>query len=427
MNYINKLIVLINKKKKSLKKLENKIQNYLNENNEKTLFSLNNNLINSFISIKENKNYKIIRKYVFDNLIQKKTPLMEIFNTEEAPNNEKYINTKIFLNIYYYLESDNNYVLETYEYVNNKLKAYHCQDIDNIQYYKTIYNNLCAKIKNEDNNLLNVNKDYFDEEFNILNIFNKKDSNYKFGDYLKDLWTRNSVSKEHNLFEPLIHLLILRITNINNFINQTKHINENILNMNIKKELNLNDEFKLIMGDLNMNVDEIKYDVLNHIFVFFKLLLMFLCKLENTNVCNDQKYIFKYENDKENNIVLNDFIKNVKNSFDLVNIDNVKSDKYNKIVSEIKSNKVLFSIKIILFNNFFEYILNNNYYEYKDERKFKNYLKHMVNVKNIIKCLVPKNWKENDLKTYNELRVLLEYIDLDNFYKIFCFDNIDIY
>ena len=264
MNYIEKLVKLINKKKASLKNLKEELK-IINDKNYDQFLSINNHLINSFITINEEYNYKIIRKYEFNNIHKINNPLMKIFNIENESKDEKeYVNNKLKLLIFYFIEKDNNYVLEEYEYINNKLSNYSCIDIDNKDSYKVIFENKTIKIKDEDNNLLNVKLDYFDDEFKLLNIFQKDDNN-DFGNYLKKIWIDNCNSKEHNLFEPIIKSIILKLKIIDSMTNKLNI--SNTFNNPIKKDLVLNDEFKYIIGDLNINKK--KNNDLYHVFNFY--------------------------------------------------------------------------------------------------------------------------------------------------------------
>lgn len=418
MNYIEKLVKLINKKKSSLKKIKEELKT-INDKNYNQFLSINNNLINSFITINEEYNYKIIRKYEFNNIQKLDNSLIELFNYENEETNEKeYVNNKLKLLIFYYLEKDDNYILEDYEYVNNKLNNYSCIDIDNKDSYNVIFKNKSKKTKDEDNNLLNVKLDYFDEEFNLLNIFHKDNKN-DFGEYLKKIWIENCNSKEHNLFEPLIKSLIIKIKLIN-FINNKSKI-KNSFNHNIKKDLTLDDEFKFIIGDLNIfnnNNNNLKY-----IFKFYKLLLVFICKLENTNISIDQQMLLKYDIEIINEVnngncnTINSFVKNVENSLQLIYMNENDSNYYKKLTNNLKNNNIIFSLKIILFSDYFEYILNKNYYDIIDNNNYENYLHNMNKIKDIIEILVPNNFKENDLKNYSKLKVLLDFVEISNLFN----------
>ena len=88
MNYIEKLVKLINNKKLSLKNLKEELKT-INDKNYDQFLSVNNHLINSFITINEEYNYKIIRKYEFNNIHKTNNPLMQIFNIDNEDNNEK--------------------------------------------------------------------------------------------------------------------------------------------------------------------------------------------------------------------------------------------------------------------------------------------------------------------------------------------------
>ena len=415
MNYIEKLVKLINKKKSSLKKLKEELKT-INDKNYNQFLSINKNLINSFITINEEYNYKIIRKYEFNNIQKSDNSLIELFNYENEESNEKeYVNHKLKLLIFYYLDKDDNYVLEDYEYINNKLNNYSCNDIDNKDSYNVIFRNKSKKTKDEDNNLLNVKLDYFDEEFNLLNIFHKDNKN-DFGDYLKKLWIDNCNSKEHNLFEPLIKSLIIKIKLID-FINDKSKV-KNSFNYDIKKDLTLDDEFKFIIGDLNINN---RNNNLKYIFKFYKLLLVFICKLENTNISIDQQMLLKYDVEINNEVnhtnTINSFINNVENSLQLIYMNENDSNYYKKLTNNLKNNNFIFSLKIILFSDYFEYILNKNYYDIIDNKNYGNYLTNMNKIKDIIEILVPNNFKENDLKNYSKLKVLLDFIEISNLFN----------
>jgi hypothetical protein len=423
MNYIEKLVKLINKKKSSLKNLKEELKT-INDKNYNQFLSVNNHLINSFITINEEYSYKIIRKYEFNNIHKTNNPLMQIFNIDNEDNNEKeYVNNKLKLLVFHYLEKDDNYVLEDYEYINNKLSSYSCIDIDNKDSYDVIFKNKSIKTKDEDNNLLNVKLDYFDDEFKLLNIFHS-DSNNKFGDYLKKIWIDNCNSNEHNLFESIIKSLILKLKTIDYVINKSNVLNT--FNNPIKKDLVLDDEFRYIIGDLNINRKNHKD--LNHVFKFYKLLLVFICKLENTNISIDQSMLLKYDGiipDSGDN-TFNSFINNVENSFNLIFMNENDSKCYKKLTNNLKNNNIVFSLKIILFNYYFEYIFNKNYYDYNDNKNYVSYLETMSNIKDIIEILVPSNFNENDLKNYSKLKVLINIIELSNIFNYLSIDQLEL-
>ena len=438
MNYSNKLLFIIEKKLKSLKQIEKNLSDFIHENNDNVLFSMNKNLINSFVTImdlEDTYKYKYTKRFIFDNINSNTTPLIEIFNALKVENNnsiqppnceknsDKYINHRLIINIFKYIDKDQNFIEEKYEYINYKLQKYYCCDIETKEYLENSFNYCSAKMRNNDNNLLNVNQTYFDEEFKLFNIFSK--NQMFFGDYLKELWIKNCESNEHNILEPFINLLVHKIKLLNTFINK------NTSEINIKKDLNLNDDFKFIIGDLNIycggEYENVSF-ALKNIFNFLKLLFVFLCLLERTNINKKIEFELKYIENKKNHKIFNEFNESFMSSLNIImEKDKYRGSKnYDKLVNILNEDNISFSFKMVLFNNYFESILNTYYYDYNDSDNYSNYLDNMNNIKNIVKNLIPEFWNEKDLKNYTPLKGIINHLYIKKIYQKISFDEIDI-
>ena len=378
-----------------------------------------------------NKKNKMMKK---DNNIKnkktnKKENKKEIFNKWKK-RNKNYIDFNQDITFYYYIDKDNNELIEEYGFENNKLRIYEADDLEE-ETIDDIFMEHCEDIYNTEKIALNLSEDYFDYEFeiwNILKIDNKVEKT-GLGEYLRLLWKSNrSISN----FDKYLNYIVNRIIIMDKYL---KYINDEedsdvikYLKMNINKENDIDQETKLFMGKLDLEfgiVDKWKYTGIHEVGVFLKNLLNFMIILDRTTASRERE-------DRDNELrfdeiknieynELEDVIGNFTDLMDSILLDERymrEDNEQKKMIEELKPDieSILFGMKIILLNRYMSEHLNEYYFNIEYNEKDSLYVKKYDEIKDDFKMILQNKMEEKELEKiimkWNYLSDIREFYDL---------------
>ncbi len=203
---------------------------------------------------------------------------------------KKYVNFNQDITFYYFIKEDQNEIWEEYNYENHKLRSYQCDDLEG-KSLEDYFMEHSEDIHQTEKIPLYLSDDYFDVEFNILNLFKMKVPNQSeeeyLGDYLKRLWKSNT---NISVFDSFMNFILNRIGIMDKFLkiaqNKEKIDIEEFLKHRVPKEFDINQELIHYSGilDLDFGIRSIPNmeSSLHEVGVFLKIIFNFLLILDRT-------------------------------------------------------------------------------------------------------------------------------------------------
>lgn len=354
----------------------------------------------------------------------------------------QYVNFHQDLVFYYYTSKDQNEFSEEYNYDNHKLKAYQGDDLEE----KTLDDDF-LEFSDEVNRMekvpIEVSPDYFDVEFDIMNLFEIeiKDRNIQkpLGDYLKELWLSNS---NISVFDSFSNFLLNRFFIMDKYIKMIHHIEdeqiESFINMKISKEMDIDHEIIYYSGklDLEFGINP-RYSTpcLHDIGVFLKMIFQFLIILDRTSPQkeeeDEEEDIVRGISDEEDDEIfeneirfypileaeeteLQDTVENIHEviqSFCLMMKENTQSEtKLNQILESVENDMkdIYFGVKVKLFSFYMKEFFHKFYYD-KIMKKSDYVEYHQELIEDFKKLKKYETLDEKELE-----QILLKWIELGN-------------
>ena len=346
-----------------------------------------------------NKSLKIkyIRRSIND-------PYSNKISLSDILNIHKKKNSTILISNYIEDINNNNFIEENILYTNYNLENYSGEDVSTKNKLIKSYNKDLIEAKKYHYIKNKCNEKYFDIEFKILNILGKNNSKkLLFGEHIKNIWKNNKKTKELKGYIKYILKLIDSIDYFSKVYNNISEKDHNLLNNNLNRILDMNQDIKYIIGNYSLNFGIYKnknnklcnttLEKYNEILIIFCSFLLLLDRTEydfNSTINNEYT---DYENKIYSSLKLN--IKKL----DIISITNI-----------YLQNKYIIDYKIYFVFLYLKNLINTKHY-YRDNN-FK-YLKK--NIYNYIQNFTFFNHGDiNKIKKED----LSNYLSIINLYKI---------
>ncbi len=344
------------------------------------------------------------------------------------------------ITFYYYIKEDQNELCEEYNFENHKLKSYQGDDLPD----KTLddyFLEHCEEVNTFDKIPIYLEKDYFDHEFSMFNLFKIDFQGEKrpLGDYLRGLWNSNG---NLSVFDSFLNYILNRILIMDKYIKMTENKEDDqwieYMNIKLDKEMDMNKEIQFYSGklDLQFGIDN-KIASIHEVGVFLKIIFTFILILDRSTPHKIEVENEDHEDEEdeeegvieveiENELRFHPILKNEKGELEET-IDNVNDvigsffvhhsehKDIKQILHEFNDdyNTILFGLRLKLFNEYMLEYLHKMYYNKTIKKS--NFVSYHQEIMSDFKKILTPNIDDKEIDS-----IIIKWSDLSdiqNMYK----------
>lgn len=366
-------------------------------------------------------------------------------NIQSLSKKKEFVDFNQDITFYYFIKEDQNELCEEYNFENHKLKSYQGDDLPD----KTLddyFLEHCEEVNTFDKIPIYLEKDYFDHEFSMFNLFKIDFQGEKkpLGDYLKGLWIANG---NLSVFDSFLNYILNRILIMDKYIKMTENKEDDrwieYMNLKMDKEMDLNKEIQFYSGKLDLQFGiENKIASIHEVGVFLKIIFTFILILdrstphkleveskedegdedEDEEDDNFEDIEEEVENELRFNPILKTELGELEETIENVNqvigsffVHHSEHKDIKQILHEFNDdyNTILFGLRLKLFNEYMLEYLHKMYYN--KTIKTSNFVSYHQEIMNDFKKILTPNVDDKDVDS-----IIVKWSDLadiQNMYK----------